>query len=184
MKILHNLRFLIFLIACISVPSCKNDLAKVKSISNNANVPIQTGENVEIIFSENAIIKAKLNTPLVKHFEKEANKAYSEFPNSVQVLFYDSLKHVSSKLNAKYAINYETEKKMEARNDVVVVNEKGEILYTEHLIWDQKTEKIYSDVPVKVVKKDEVLFGKRFESDQYFKKWQIIEPTGNFPINN
>lgn len=186
-KILNHFKqttAIICILGLMVFQSCKNDMAKVKSISNSTNVPIQTGDNIEIIYSENAVVKAKLNAPVVKHFEKEKGKTYSEFSSGVQVLFYDSLMNVTSKLTAKYALHFESEQKMEGRNDVVVVNQKGEVLNTEHLIWDQKTEKIYSDVPVKVTTKDEILFGKRFESDQYFNKWQIIEPTGSIQLKN
>ena len=185
LKYIHKyVTSLIFILLIIMFVSCKNDIAKIKSVTNETVSPNQTGENVEIIYSEDAIIKAKLNTPIVKHFEKEKDKGYSEFSQGVQVLFYDSVMTVDSKLTAKYALNYEADQKMEAKNDVVVVNKKGEVLNTEHLIWDQKAEKIYSDVPVKVTTKDQILFGKRFESDQYFNKWQILEPTGSIQLKD
>ena len=46
---------------------------------------------------------------------------------------------------------------MEARKNVVVVNEKGETLNTEHLIWDERSEKLKSDEFVKITRKDEII---------------------------
>ncbi len=69
-------------------------------------------------------------------------------------------------------------KKMEAKNNVIVTNAKGEILNTEHLIWDQNTHKIYSDVFVKITTATQILFGKGLESDERFEKYRIKNPTG------
>ncbi|MEI7594834.1 MAG: LPS export ABC transporter periplasmic protein LptC [Bacteroidota bacterium] len=160
--------------------SCNNDIKKVNSIANASTLPIQVGTNVEIIYSEKADILAKLTTPLLKRFEND--KPYTEMPKGIKILFYDSIKQVDSKLIAKYAISYEVSKIMEAKNDVQVTNKKGELLNTEHLVWDQKKEKIYSDVFVKVTTKDEVMWGEGFESDQYFEKWEIKKPKGVISI--
>jgi len=48
---------------------------------------------------------------------------------------------VESELRSNYAISYENSDIMEAKENVVVVNKKGETLNTEHLIWEKKTEK-------------------------------------------
>jgi len=72
---------------------------------------------------------------------------------------------------------------MEAKNNVIVTNIKGEILNTEHLIWDQNKKIIYSDVFVKITTPTQILFGKGLESDERFENWKIKNPTGNIFIN-
>jgi len=160
--------------------SCKNDIKTVNAIAGINNLPVQVGTNVEIIYSENAKILAKLTTPLLNRFENE--KLYTEMPNGVKILFYDSTMHVDSKLIAKYAISYDDSQQMEAKNDVQVTNKKGELLNTEHLVWDQKNEKIFSDVFVKITTADEILWGEGFESDQYFEKYEIKKLKGTISI--
>jgi hypothetical protein len=72
---------------------------------------------------------------------------------------------------------------MEARKNVVVVNEKGERLNTEHLIWDEKKEKLLSDDFVKITTKDEIFYGNGFEANQDFTKYRIYKLKGTISLN-
>ena len=69
-----------------------------------------------------------------------------------------------------------------AKNDVVVVNQKGEQLNTEKLLWDENTGKIYSDEFVKITTPDEIIMGKGFEANQDFSKYKIFKVTGNITV--
>ena len=67
---------------------------------------------------------------------------------------------------------------MEAKYDVVIVNSEGERLNTEHLIWDRKNQRIYSNVFVTITTEDEVIMGEGFESNESFTKYKILKPKG------
>ena len=67
---------------------------------------------------------------------------------------------------------------MEAMNDVVITNAEGEKLNTEHLIWDRKAQRIYSEVFVKITTEDEIIMGEGFESNETFSKYKILKPKG------
>ncbi|MFA6923913.1 MAG: LPS export ABC transporter periplasmic protein LptC [Bacteroidales bacterium] len=161
--------------------SCENDISTVNIITNKDKSPTETSRNVEIIYSEDADVLVKANAPLLKRYINDKTP-YMEMPEGVKVLFYDSLKSVESSLKSNYAIYREKEKIMEARNNVEVINRKGEKLNTEHLIWNEQKEKIYSDVFVKITTNDEILFGEGLESDQYFDKWKIKKPKGTISV--
>ena len=91
---------------------------------------------------------------------------------------------VKSKLTADYGVRYEREQKMEARKNVIVTNEKGDKLNTEHLIWDEKKQKLLSNEDVKITTKDEIIFGKGFEANEDFTKYKIFNLKGTISINN
>jgi len=105
-----------------------------------------------------------------------------ETATGIRILYSDSM-HVKSKLTADYGIRYEREQKMEARKNVVVVNEKGETLNTEHLIWDERTEKLRSNEFVKITTKGEIIMGTGFEANQDFSKYKIFNIKGTIPLN-
>ena len=88
---------------------------------------------------------------------------------------YNDQLEVKSKLDADYGIRYERGEKMEARKNVTVVNQKGETLNTEHLIWDERKEKLTSDEFVKITTNDEIIFGNGFEANQDFTKYKIFQ---------
>ncbi|OQA01449.1 MAG: Lipopolysaccharide-assembly, LptC-related [Bacteroidetes bacterium ADurb.Bin408] len=175
----------LYLVAAVSITaallfSCENNIETINTLTAKDNSPFEISKNIKLIYSENSKILVQLKTPLLERYLGE--RPYMEMPKGVEVFFYDSLMHVTSHLKANYAISYENEKITEARNNVIVVNEKHEQLNTECLFWDEKKAIIYSDVFVKITTPDEVLFGEGFESDERFDKWIIRKPKGSFTI--
>lgn len=177
---MRSTRSFFFLICCFILASCENDIKVINSIGNKDFLPVETAKDVETIYSDSARITVIAKAPQYDRYAGE--KSYVEMPKGVSVFFYDTLMHVKSKLTANYAINYEKDKMMEAKNNVVVVNEKGEQLNTEHLVWDQKKAIIYSDKFVKINTGKEILWGDGMEADERFDKWKIKKPKGSITI--
>lgn len=157
--------------------SCENDVKDIESLSEKNNEPLSRGINVELVYSEKSNVKINITAPLMEEYGLEEDK-YMEMKEGIKVLFYDSLMIVSSTLTANYAINKAAKKIMEAKDDVVVVNDKGEVLHTEHLIWDQDSSKIYTDEFVKITTEDEIIMGEGMEANQDFTKWKIQKIKG------
>ncbi|MGB0887943.1 MAG: LPS export ABC transporter periplasmic protein LptC [Vicingaceae bacterium] len=157
--------------------SCENDVAKIESLSKKDNKPVSVGKNVELIYSEKSNVKINITAPLMEEYGKEENK-YMEMTKGIKVLFYDSLLHVTSTLTANYAIHKVSENIMEAKDNVVVINDKGEVLNTEQLIWLEDSSKIYSDEFVKITTEDEIIMGEGMEANQDFTKWKIHKIKG------
>lgn len=145
-------------------------------------MPIRTASNVEFIYSESATVKIKVKAPKMEEYGGEKN--YMEMTEGIEVLFYDSVQKVSTTLTANYAINRIAENVMEAQNDVVVVNEKGEKLNTEKLFWVQDSAKIYSDDFVKITTADEVITGEGLEATEDFSKYKIKKIKGIINIKD
>ena len=59
----------------------------------------------------------------------------------------------------------------------------GKTLYTEHIFWDEKRRKIYSNVETKVVNGDEITVGTGFESDDEMKNIQFKKTKGRIMID-
>lgn len=155
--------------------ACKNDLKEVEALTHEK-MPITKGLDVKLIYSEDAKVMVKITTPLMEKYEGEEN--YTEMKKGIKAIFYDSLMNESSVLTSNYAIQYPDERKMEVKDDVVVVNDKGEQLNTEHLIWSQDSGTIYTKEFVKITTNGEVLMGTGFEAKQDFSKWKIHQITG------
>ena len=161
--------------------SCENDIEKVKLLSDHRIAPVETASGIRILYSDSAKVQVEIIAKELNRFETE--NPYIEMPKGLQANFFDDSMHVKSKLTADYGIRYEREQKMEARKNVVVVNEKGETLNTEHLIWDERTEKLRSDEFVKITTKGEIIMGTGFEANQDFSKYKIFNIKGTIPIN-
>ena len=158
--------------------SCENKIEEVNSVSSQKEkVMVETSKDIVVTYSDSAEIKAILKSPLFKNYKTE--DPYYEMPIGLEVNFYsDGDKESKSKLTANYGIRKQKQKIMEVRNNVVVINNKGEVLNTEKLIWDENTQKIYSNEFVKIKQKDKIIYGDGFESDQSFSKYKIFKIKG------
>jgi len=168
--------FFLLVLYTLVLVSCENDLEKVSLVTGKQNLPVETSTDLTILYSDSARVKVKITTPMLERFNTE--EPYTEMPKGVNVEFYDNELKVNSTLKAKYAMRRDLENVMEARNDVVVVNSKGEKLNTEHLIWDEKSSKIYSKEFVKITTPDKIIYGNGFEANQDFTNYKIFNIKG------
>lgn len=155
--------------------SCNSDMESINTLEEKEILPMDIALDVEMIYSDSGIVKFILKSPKICTYENEEDP-YMEFPEGFKMNGYDTLMNITSSISADYAINYKIRKFMEAKRNVVVINENGNRLETEHLIWDQRTRKIFTDQFVKVQSKKSVMFSDGFEADENFKKYTFKHP--------
>ena len=156
--------------------SCENDVEEVNELNNEEIFPDQELRDADVLYSSSGRVKFRMKAPLVEQYGGDEH--YNEMPEGVEVEIYDSTMTVSSRLTSNYAIDIAHDKKMEAKDDVVVINDKGEKLNTEHLIWNMQKEEIRSDVFVKITTPQQVLMGEGLISNQDFSDYKILKPRG------
>lgn len=171
----------LFLITCpFFLSSCKNNLDEARLVTSRVNVNIENGKDINIVYSSLGENKIKASAPTVHRFNTE--KPYMTFPEGIKVDFYTAEGIVGTTMTAKYATVQDGSSLMTARNDVVVINEKGEKLNTEELIWDESREQIYSNDFVKITTEDEIIMGNGMESNQTFTDYTIKRVTGRIKV--
>ena len=161
--------------------SCENDIEKIKLIGSEKDQPVEKATNVKIIYSDSARVKVELTAPLMERFLSD--RPAIEMPKGFRAVFYSDQLEVRSRLSADYGIRYENEQRMEARKNVVAINEKGDQLNTEHLVWDEKSGKLLSNEFVKITTPDEIMYGTGFEANQDFSKYTIFNIKGTISLN-
>lgn len=157
--------------------SCRNDIEVINTLTRVTDIPTELIHHVESIYSDSAKIQIRIKAAELRRYGN-ASEPYMEFPQGIEVLFYDDQANVSSQLTANFAIYYEMQKLWEARDSVVAINVHGELLNTDLLFWDEEKGLIYSTRFVKITTSDEVLFGEGFEANQDFTDWVIKKPKG------
>jgi len=169
---MHQLRYATFFLALTLVLlSCENDLQEVQSYSRAKTPPIQSGRDIELQYNDSAQLKVKLKAPQIDEYG--GNAPYTEMPKGVAVQFYDDSLKVNTSLTANYAIRKERERIMEAKNNVIVVNAKGERLNTEHLVWDGAKRRIYTKAQVRITTAEQITIGTGLDSDESFTDYTI-----------
>ena len=161
--------------------SCTNDIQTIKAFSSPDALPVVHALNYETTFTDSGVVRFFLKTPELMRFETDG-QPFVEFPQGIELVKYDNNHRIISRITARYAKQFVKEKKWEAKNNVVAVNAAGDTLKTEHLVWDERTEKIYSDQYVRIVRPDQIITGIGFESDQSMGNWRIKNPRGTIFI--
>lgn len=173
---------ILLLIGAVVTISCKTDVQKVNTVTSTNNFPNLSAKNIEIVYTDSALLKFKLEAPELNRY-MEIEEPYSEFPQGLKTTFYDKNGVPESVITAEYALYLKEPELWEARNNVVAKNLKeNRTLETEHLYWDQKKEILYSKNFVKITTEDEIIYGEGFESDQNFTKWKILKPKGTISM--
>ena len=162
--------------------SCKNDMKEVNKITSLETFPTLSAKNITIIQSDSGIVRFTITTQELKQYQS-AEKPYTEFPKGLVAELLDKHNHTTSKITSNYAIYKESEQKWIAENNVEVIDNKGQIINTEQLIWDQNKKKIYSNQFTKFTEENSILYGKGFEANEDMSNGHIIHPTGNFYID-
>ena len=73
---------------------------------------------------------------------------------------------------------------MSAHDSVVFNNMKGERMYTEKLIWEQDSNRIYTDLPVMIVRTLDTIWGDGMTSNENFSNYSIINPRGSIFVED
>lgn len=162
--------------------SCKNNnIDKIRSFSHPKGAPEVIAENIEVLYSDSAVIRFILNAPKLKIFEDEEDP-HKEFPEGFTIKQFNQNKKITSSIKADYGKHYEKKSLWELRQNVIAVTENNDTLLTDILFWDEEKDIIYSDQFVKFIKKEKIITGIGFESDLQMKKWHIKKPRGTFLI--
>lgn len=162
--------------------SCENDLKDVEKIAGKGQSPqIDKSYGVEILYSDSAVVKAKVITPLL--ITHKIDSLYYEMPKGATVIFFDENQKESSRIVSDYAVLHEHTKVVEMRHNVVGTSIRGDVFKSDELIWDPRQSKpIYSTKPVTITQPNgNIIFGSGFSSPENFKNWELQEASGNFP---
>lgn len=164
--------------------SCSHTSDDIRKVTERTlDYPTEHGFDIVLVYTDSAKKTAELEAPEVLRYAL-AEEPYVEYPQGVHVVFYNDSGFVKSTIDSEYAIQYDATGITEARKNVVVVNAKGEELKTEHLVWDENTEEIYSEEFVRITTMDKYIEGYGFRADQTFENWSMSKVSGTIQLKD
>ena len=161
---------------------CENNIEQIKAFYTTENLPVLEATNFETLLTDSGQVRYFLKVPKLLQFQDEGRN-YIEFPEGMELIKFDEHKRIISSITADYAKQFIAEDKWEAKNNVVATNAQGDTLKTEHLIWEEKKEIIYTEEFVKIIRTDQIITGIGFTSDQKLQNWKIKNPKGTIYIS-
>lgn len=166
MRLFSIILFFIFILSCSTKQSQLSD--QEASEYNNK----EWIRNVNIIYSDSGKIQIKIKAPvLIRH--QNPNDLKEEFPLGFFAEFYDQDQRLLNTLTSKYAIRKSNERKTTMQDSVVFQSINQETMKTSELVWDENTGKLSTDKYVRIIRKDEIIQGFGFETDERFKAGSI-----------
>lgn len=175
----------ISLVTALLLAGCENDIERINLVTEETETPILKSTNIEVIYSDSAKVKVQILAPFYQSFP-DVERPYDEFPEGMEVFFYNDSAKIESEIRADYTIYYAQEQLWHATGNVIARRlDNGDALYTEELFWDMEKEEIYSHSYTRVHNEENILYGKKgFKSNQDLSNWQLIGSSGTINVQD
>jgi LPS export ABC transporter protein LptC len=167
--------------AMILILSCSSKVASdiPADLISSKKTPSVEATDFQTFYTDSGVVRYFLGTPKLLIFNQE-KAPYKEFPEGFHLQRFDENKKIISELSANYGKNFEREQKWLATGNVVMVNNKGDTLRTEELIYMINDDRIYSEKFVHIKRGDQDITGTGgFESDSQMTKWTFKKTKGH-----
>lgn len=164
---------------CIFLSACENSKEELDQLSSKK-LGVEEAVQVNINYTLSGKTKAILTAPIMLRVQDSI--PYVEFPKKIHVDFYNDSTKIESILDAKYARYIETQSKILLKDSVRFIGlNTGDTLYCDELYWDRNrnTYQFYTDKPVRIRTRMQVINGTGFETSQDFKDKHVFNPTNS-----
>jgi LPS export ABC transporter protein LptC len=122
---------------------CESNFKEVQKINVTAFTPSGDADNVNLKYTDSGLIKTILLSPKMLDYAT-VDFPFTEFPKGIDVTLYDK-KGEKTRVTSNYAISYKETGIIDLQGKVKIVSEKGQILETEQLYYDQKNEWFFTE---------------------------------------
>ena len=158
--------------------SCSNNYDEVKNINKVELVPAGLTKNFVLKYTDSAKLKATLISPLNIDFTNQPFP-YSEFPNGLEIEFYDEIEGTTT-VSSDYGIVYYQTRIVSLEGNVIIKSPDSSFVKSEQIYWDPEQEWLFSEKKVLFSSDDYTIRAKRLDADRSFKLLKTGKLDGNF----
>jgi LPS export ABC transporter protein LptC len=164
--------------------SCGNkDKQLGTAITNRDSTSVITTRGVDMLISENGVIRYHVIAEEWKIFDKMDPPFYS-MEQGVLLEILDTLMQVESTLMADTAYYMNNEELWRLRHDVHAENVNKEEFDTQELFVNNRNNRMYSDSLIRIKQEKQVIIGHGFESNSNLTEYTIRKTEGVFPVTD
>lgn len=171
-------RLLLIVLVLIGLSACvveEGDLSRytVSKIEN-----VEEAKDIDVTYTDSSYLVFKMKAPMSRR-SMERFSVLEEFPEGLEVTFYDKSGTPRSWLTADYAIRNQVDRTITVQKNVVLRNDQGKRLDGPELIWDEKTKEIRTDRFVKITEADKTIYSHGFKSNESFTRYEMHAVSGD-----
>lgn len=139
----------------------------------------EIAENVEMLYSDSAVVKFRIVSPRMEKFLKDG-VLIEEFPKGLKIDFFGPELKLISSISALYAQRVSEEGTLLLKDSVVIINAEGDRLETNSILWDELNHKLSTNKFVRLIKasNQDTLFGFGFEAQSDFSRFELQQFAG------
>lgn len=174
---MNKFLMLFFLMTVFTISfSCSSGREDETAISDSGIYPDQESWQAVMRVTKDGRTTGLINAG---HIQKFSAKKITLMKDSLKVDFFDVQGNHTSVLTSQGGKILDDRQDMTAYGNVIVVSDSGLTLFTDTLRWNNKDQKIYSDIPVKFISDEgDTLYGDSFKSDPDLVNYEIENPHG------
>lgn len=146
-------------------------------------LPLMHTENASSLISDSGVTRYRLVAKVWDVYDKHPD-SYWYFPKGLYVEKFDSVFNVEGSIKSDTAYYYDKKMLWHLIGNVEVMNLQKEKFETQELFWNEKTEKIYSNKPIRIEQADKIILGEGFESNQSMTNYDIFKTYAVLYVND
>jgi LPS export ABC transporter protein LptC len=175
-------QFIYLAIGLCIFQSCVVDQADLSKYMQSKVANVEEARNIDVVYTDSSYTVFILKSPLSRRiFTKQSVK--EEFPEGIEVTFYDRTNQPRSWLTSEYALRDQANRTITVQKNVVLRNDKGERMDGPELIWDEKSKEIYTDRFVRITRADgSMVYSYGFKSNERFTRYELNAVSGDMNI--
>ena len=165
-----NHHFFLILISGIALflsIGCESNFKEVQKINYSEFVANGEAENFNLKYTDSGRIKSILISPKMLDYSS-VEFPFTEFPKGIFVTMYDA-KGKRTFIKSDYAITFKGTDLIDLQKNVKISNETGQLLETEQLYFDQKSEWFFTEKKFKFTDPNGISFGEGIDFSKDFK---------------
>jgi LPS export ABC transporter protein LptC len=168
--------FLVVLYIIGNTTGCEQRIrpSVVEGITAN-DMPDQESWDSVIIVSRDGVVSAVIKAGYIAVYNE---KKVTLLEESVYVNFFDEDGTITSTLTSDRGEVDDETQDLSGYGNVVIEGDDGTILETEEIHWENATERIFTEVYVKITSPEEIIEGYGLESDAALSNYTIYRVTG------
>ena len=171
----------LILFLTLVVFSCNNDFTKIKEINKSNDLPVGIAENINLVYTDSAKVKAILESPLNKDFTN-LKFPFSEFPNGVKITFFDVDRNETF-VSSDYAVTYNKTNIVDLVGNVIIELSDGSVLKTSQLYWDPEQEWLFTEKNFTFKNDDYDIRANRLDANRQFTIFNTGKLDGNLTVD-
>lgn len=163
--------------------SCAEEKKEVVNLQTDPeHTPTIVTTNVLTLISDSGITQYRITTDLWEMYQ-EASEPFWSFPEGLFLEQFDSVFNVKASVRSDSAKYFSNRQLWQLDGHVTILNTNDEVILTQQLFWDQRDHKVYSDSFIHIERKDRILEGFGFQSNERMTVYELSRPMGIFPVS-